>query len=116
VTGAGEVERGIAAPELGEVARTWWDVDHDPFVVWDASATRFELVDPAEPGSRLELVTLRTAPPDPAGAAASLAEAFAACDFPPTGRGVPAASAARVARALGLEPDHGAGSDPGVRR
>jgi hypothetical protein len=106
VTGAPDAsERSVPAPQLAEVAHTWWDVDHDPVVVWDASATRFELVDPDELGSRLELVTLRSAPADPARAAAAFAEAFAACDFPPTGRGVPVASAARVARDLGLEPD-----------
>jgi hypothetical protein len=106
VTGADDAaERSVPAPELAEVAHTWWDVDRDPVVTWDASARRFELVDPEQLDSRLELVTLRTPATDPRRAAASLAEAFAACDFPPTGRGVPVASAIRVARDLGLDPD-----------
>jgi hypothetical protein len=106
VTGEADAAGGsVPAPQLAEVAHTWWDVDRDPVVTWDAAARRFELVDPDQPTSRLELVTLRTPAADPARAAASLAEAFAACDFPPTGHGVPAASAARVARDLGLDPD-----------
>jgi hypothetical protein len=104
VTGPGDSERAVLAPELAEVARTWWDVDHDPVVAWDAAGVRFELTDPEDLAARLTLVTLRTPPGDPARVAAALAEAFAACDFPPTGDGVPAVSAARVARALGLDP------------
>jgi hypothetical protein len=104
---ASDDDRCVPAPELAEVARTWWDVDHDPVVVWDPSATRFELADPADPTARLQLVTLRTPAPDPPRAATRLAEAFAACDFPPTGDGVPVASAVRVARDVGLDPEAG---------
>jgi hypothetical protein len=105
---ASDDDRSVPAPELAEVARTWWDVDHDPEVVWDRTATRFELADPADPAARLRLVTLRTPASDPTRAARQLAEAFAACDFPPTGDGVPIASAVRVARAAGLDPEGGA--------
>lgn len=97
-------DRALPAPGLAEVARTWWDVDHDPVVAWDATATRFDLVDPHDGSARLRLVRLAAPAPDPARAAARLAEAFAACDFPPTGDGVPEASAAEVARAAGLDP------------
>jgi hypothetical protein len=97
-------ERSVPAPALAEVSRTWWDVDHDPVVSWDESATRFDLVDPDDGSARLRLVRLATSAPDPARAAARLAEGLAACDFPPTGDGVPADSAAEVARAAGLDP------------
>jgi hypothetical protein len=93
----------VPAPELAEVSRTWWDVEHDPAVTWDASGRRFDLVDPRQLDRRLRLVELAEPPPDPATFAARLATAFAACDFPPTGDGVPPARAAATLRAQGLD-------------
>lgn len=99
----GEREAGaVPAPELLEVATTWWDVERVPDVAWDAAATRFDLIDPGGAG-RLRLLVLARPASDPEAVARTLAEAFAACDFPPTGDGVPSASAATVAARLGLE-------------
>jgi hypothetical protein len=91
------------APELAEVARIWWDVDHDPVVAWDEAGRCFDLVDPREPSSRLRLATLASPAPDPGRIAAVLADALAACDFPPTGDGVPPDRAARTLRAHGID-------------
>lgn len=76
---------GVAAPELLEVAQTWWDVDAVPVVVWDDGGTVFELVDPTDGGRRLQLLTLAEPVEDPGALASVLAEGLAACDFPPTG-------------------------------
>lgn len=75
-----------AAPELLEVAQTWWNVDEVPLVVWDADATVFELVDPTDASRRLHLLRLEEPSQDPAALAATLADGLAACDFPPTGQ------------------------------
>lgn len=90
------------APELREVAGTWWDVDRDPEVVWDADGRRFELVDPAAPGSRLRLAWFAEPVADPPALAAALARGLAACDFPPTADGVAPAVAERALRAQGI--------------
>lgn len=94
------------APDLLEVAQTWWDVDRVPAVTWDATGRRFDLVDPQAPASRLRLVVFARPVADPARVAAVLAEAFAACDFPPNGDGVTPARAATTLRA------HGIGDEP----
>lgn len=91
------------APALLEVAQTWWDVDRTPAVTWDEHARRFDLVDPGDPRSRLRLVVFRDAVTDPERVAEVLAEAFAACDFPPTGDGVPSARARLTLRANGID-------------
>lgn len=91
------------APDLAEVARIWWDVDHDPVVAWDEDGRRFDLVDPREPSSRLRLAIFAEPVPDPSRVAAVLAEGLAACDFPPTGDGVTPARAALTLRANGVE-------------
>jgi hypothetical protein len=90
------------APALLEVAQTWWDVDHDPAVTWDREGRRFDLVDPEAPTSRLRLVVFADPVADPPAVAAVLADAFAACDFPPTGDGVPPGRAALTLRAHGV--------------
>ena len=74
----------VSAPELREVAQTWWDVDVDPAVTWDASGTRFLLVDPTDPSRHLHLLALTEPAEDPRAVATVLAEGLAACDFPPT--------------------------------
>jgi hypothetical protein len=91
------------APELAEVARIWWDVDHDPVVAWDEDGRCFDLVDPQEPSSRLRLVTLVAPAPDPGRVAAALADGLAACDFPPNGDGVPLERAALTLRTNGMD-------------
>ena len=78
-------DRAVPAPELREVAQTWWDVDVDPLVVWDASGLQFTLVDPTDVTRRLALLELAEPAEDPWALAAVLAEGLAACDFPPTG-------------------------------
>lgn len=93
---------GHPAPDLLEVAQTWWDVERVPAVTWSPDARSFELVDPGEPTSRLHLATFRHPVEDPAKVAAILAEAIAACDFPPAGGGVPPARAARTLQAFGI--------------
>ncbi|WP_052668468.1 hypothetical protein [Nitriliruptor alkaliphilus] len=90
------------APALLEVARIWWDVDRVPAVTWDAEGRCFDLVDPLEPSSRLRLVAFAAPVDDPTAIAAVLAEAFAACDFPPDGDGVPPARAELTVRAHGI--------------
>lgn len=104
-----QTPRAVPAPELREVAQTWWDRDVDPVVVWDVAATTFTLADPDDPGGphRLHLLQLATPADDPTEVAAVLAEGLAACDFPPTGdRAAPGRVQAtlRVAR-LAVEPD-----------
>ncbi len=74
----------VPAPELLEVAQTWWDVERVPVVTWDEAGRSFWLVDPQDDANRLALVELAEPSPDPAGLAACLAEGLAACDFPPT--------------------------------
>lgn len=91
------------APDLLEVAQTWWDVDRVPVVTWDHDARRFDLVDPQEPRHRLRLAVFRDPVAEPARLAAVFAEAFAACDFPPTGDGVPRDRAQVTLRANGIE-------------
>lgn len=76
----------VPAPELLEVAQTWWDVDEVPVVTWDAAGTTFELVDATDRTRRLHLLRLAEPAVDPAALAATLAEGLAACDFPPTGQ------------------------------
>lgn len=95
--------RQIPAPALRETAEIWWDSATDPLVVWDEAGRRFELVDAADPSQRLTLVLLAEPPPDPDAVARALAEGLAACDFPPTGSGVPPARAAATLRAAGLD-------------
>lgn len=90
------------APELLEVAETWWDVDRVPAVTWDRQGQRFDLVDPGEPARRLRLVAFAEPVDDPDAVAAVLAGAFAACDFPPNGDGVSAARAELTVRAHGI--------------
>lgn len=82
----GDDPRRVPAPELDEVARIWWDVDETPQVVWDATATDFDLVDPTDDARRLALLRLASPAEDPRGLAATLADGLASCDFPPTGR------------------------------
>lgn len=93
----------IPAPELLEVAQSWWDVDRVPAVVWDAEARRFDLIDPGDDTARLRLAVFAVPVADPAMIASVLAGAFAACDFPPTEDGVPPARAARTLRAHGID-------------
>lgn len=78
-------DRVVPAPELAEVAQTWWDVDAIPVVTWDEPGRRFSLVDPDLP-ARHHLHLLEVAEPveDPRALARALAEGLAACDFPPT--------------------------------
>jgi hypothetical protein len=90
------------APELLEVAETWWDVDRVPAVTWDTEGRCFDLVDPGAPARRLRLVAFAEPADDPAGVAAVLAGAFAACDFPPNGDGVSPARAELTVRAHGI--------------
>jgi hypothetical protein len=90
------------APGLREVAGTWWDVERDPVVVWDADGRRFDLVDPEDPVARLRLAVLAEPAADPGTVAAALARGLAACDFPPTSDGVAAAVARRALRAQGV--------------
>lgn len=90
------------APELLEVAETWWDVDRVPAVTWDREGRRFDLVDPSDPSRRLRLVAFAEPVEDPAAVAAVIAGAFAACDFPPNGDGVPPARAELTVRAHGI--------------
>lgn len=78
-------EAGVPAPELREVAQTWWDVDVVPVVVWDATGRAFTLVDPSDPARRLALLEVEEPAPDARELATVLAEGLAACDFPPTG-------------------------------
>lgn len=78
-------DRTVPAPELREVAQTWWDVDVDPIVTWDASGQQFTLVDPTDATRRLGLLELAEPAEDPQGLSVVLAEGLAACDFPPTG-------------------------------
>lgn len=92
----------LPAPGLREVAGTWWDVERDPVVVWDADGRRFDLVDPDDPGARLRLAHLAEPPADPTVVAIVLARGLAACDFPPTADGVPPAVAGRALRAQGV--------------
>ena len=77
-------DRAVPAPELREVAQTWWDVDVDPLVTWDAVGLHFTLVDPTDASRRLRLLELAEPVEDPRGLAVVLAEGLAACDFPPT--------------------------------
>jgi hypothetical protein len=90
------------APELLEVAETWWDVDRVPAVTWDTDGRRFDLVDPSAPATRLRLVTFTEPVDDPAAVASVLAGAFAACDFPPNGDGVSPERAELTVRAHGI--------------
>ncbi len=92
----------MPAPELAEVARIWWDVDHDPVVTWDVTGRSFCLADPQDHDARLHLVTFADPVADPARIAGVLAEAFAACDFPPTGDGVGPDRAALTLRRHGI--------------
>lgn len=106
--------RAVPAPELLEVAQTWWDVDEVPVVVWSEDGRVFDLVDVTDAGRRLSLLRLDTPPQDPAAVAGVLAEGLAACDFPPTddraspGRVRATLRAARVA----VEPAADWGDDP----
>jgi hypothetical protein len=89
---------GVPAPELLEVAQTWWDVDHVPMVTWNDDGTAYDLTDPEVPDHRLELLRLAAPPADPPRRIAEvLAEGLASCDFPPTGE---RASPNRVAATL----------------
>lgn len=93
-----DLDPGVAAPELLEVAQTWWDVDRVPAVTWSADGTVYDLVDPANSDRRLRLLRLASPPHEPPRRVAEvLAEGLAACDFPPTGE---EASANRVAATL----------------
>lgn len=99
----------VPAPELAEVARTWWDADLVPQVTWDDSGTAFDLVDPDDTTRRLHLLRLAAPADDPAALARVLADGLAACDFPPTGD---RASSARVlatlrAARVDVAPAHG---------
>lgn len=88
----------VPAPELLEVAQTWWDVDRVPIVTWSADGTVYDLVDPGEPDRRLRLLRLASSPHEPPRRVAEvLADGLAACDFPPTGE---EASPNRVAATL----------------
>lgn len=88
----------VPAPELLEVAQTWWDVDRVPVVAWSADGTVYDLVDPGDPDRRLRLLRLASTPHEPPRRVAEvLAEGLAACDFPPTGE---EASPNRVAATL----------------
>lgn len=89
--------RQVPAPELEEVARTWWDADVVPVVTWDREGRAFDLVHPAAPQDRLELLRLPAPAADPGAVARVLAEGLAACDFPPTGE---AAAPGRVRATL----------------
>ena len=106
-------DRQVPAPGLRETADIWWDTGHDPVVVWDPSGTRFHLADPGGGRPWLELLDLRPAaasaaggsPPAGPGAeeiARTLAAGLAACDFPPTGSGVPPGRARATLAARGL--------------
>jgi hypothetical protein len=92
----------IDAPELLEVAQTWWDVERVPRVVWDAEATVFELVDPEDVTLRLTLARFATSVTDPVRVATALSEGLAACDFPPTGDGLAPGRAALTLRTAGI--------------
>lgn len=99
-------DRWLSAPELHEVALTWWDVDVVPVVTWDEPGTRFVLADPTDGADHhLELLELAEPPADPRGVAAVLAEGLAACDFPPTGDGAAPGRVRATLRAAGLSLD-----------
>ena len=106
--------RAVPAPELLEVAQTWWDVEEAPVVAWSEDGRVFDLVDVTDAGRRLSLLRLDTPPQDQAAVAGVLAEGLAACDFPPTddraapGRVRATLRAARVA----VEPAADWGDDP----
>ena len=78
------MSRTVPAPELNEVAETWWDVDHDPVVAWDGDGTTFVLMDPADRDNALALIEVEEPLDDPEDLALVLAEGLASCDFPPT--------------------------------
>lgn len=92
----------VPAPELREVATTWWDVDVDPVVRWSRDGTRHELVDPTDPTRRLLLRVTDDASVDPRVVAEVLAEGLAACDFPPTGEEASPTRVAATLRVAGL--------------
>ena len=96
-------DRCLPAPELREVAQTWWDVDAVPVVSWDAGACRFVLVDSTDPRNHLRLLTLAEPADDPRRLATVLAEGLAACDFPPTGDGAAPGRVRATLRAARVE-------------
>ncbi len=96
-------DRRLAAPELRETADIWWDSGVDPVVCWDASGSRFWLVDGAGDPQRLTLCVLpHTAGHDPVTIATALRDGLAACDFPPTDPGVPPERAYMTLRVAGI--------------
>ena len=99
----GLLQLTVPAPGLREVAQTWWDVDVDPLVTWDAAALRFTLVDPTDATRRLRLLELAEPADDPRGLATVLAEGLAACDFPPTGDGAAPGRVRATLRAARVE-------------
>lgn len=100
--------RCVPAPGLRETAEIWWDAEVDPVVVWDAVGRRFHLVDGDDPRNALMLWAAAAPAADPRRVAAALAAGLAACDFPPTGDGVPPARAALTLRVAGLPDAPGA--------
>ena len=95
----------VPAPGLRETADIWFDTGRDPVVAWDAAGLRYTLMDPLQPENRLQLLTAGSSPEDPALIARVLADALAACDFPPTGDGADPGHVARALRAAGIDPD-----------
>lgn len=95
-------DRQVAAPGLREAADIWFDTGRDPVVTWDATARRFELVDPDEPGQALLLLAVERPVSDPGEVARVLAEGLAACDFPPTEDRASPHNVDRALRAAGL--------------
>lgn len=97
-------DRQVPAPGLREAADIWFDSGRDPVVTWDATARRFELVDPVDPDEALLLLAVERPVSDPGEVARVLAEGLAACDFPPTEDRASQRNVARALRAAGLDP------------
>jgi hypothetical protein len=74
-------------------------------VEWDAAGQRFELVDPQDPGNRLELFVAPRPAVDPVRVARALAGGLAACDFPPTEDRASPLHVSKALRAAGIDPD-----------
>jgi hypothetical protein len=98
-------DRAVPAPALRETADIWFDSGQDPWVAWDRSGTRFELVDGADDHERLLLYASPVRVTDPRALACVLADGLAACDFPPTGGGASSGHVLAALRAAGIDPD-----------
>jgi hypothetical protein len=103
--GAADGAVQVAAPQLAETARIWFDSDAEPAVVSDDGCTFVLVEDGGRGPGRLALLERTDAVRDPARVARVLAEGLAACDFPPNGDGASAHHVSAALRAHGLDPD-----------